>query len=215
MNAQGKVIKRISFDPEFQPVDLAPVVKARVMTAFEEAKRIIQKARTEAQRMRKQASQVLKQAEVEREQERLRGYENGRQQGLAELAERIFGVEQAREKVLNEAEPQVIRMVMDIAEKVISREIEKGAIVDVVKKAISQAVGRKIVVRIHPADAATVKEREKELMASLDQNQTVSVKEDEEIPAGGCIVESEMGTVDARLETQLAAIKKALGLESA
>ena len=114
--------------------------------------------------------------------------------------------------MLSEAEPQIIRMVMDIAEKVIGRQIEKGAIVDVVKNAISQAAGRKIVVRVHPADVPMIREREKDLFASLDQNQSVSVKEDEEIPPGGCIVETEMGTVDARLETQLNAIKKALGL---
>ena len=57
-----------------------------------------------------------------------------------------------------------------------------------------------------------LKEHEKDLLTVIDQTQSISVKEDEEIPAGGCIVETELGTVDARLETQLRAIKKALGL---
>jgi flagellar biosynthesis/type III secretory pathway protein FliH len=40
----------------------------------------------------------------------------------------------------------------------------------------------------------------------------MNIKEDEQIPPGGCVVETEMGAVDARLETQMTAIKKALGL---
>ncbi len=213
MKPQGKIIKRAVFDPTFQPLDISPVIKHRVVSAFEEAKGIVQKANRNAQKIRQQASQVLKDAQVQRERECQRGYEEGPEQGLGELTQKIMDAGRAEEKVLNEAEPQIIRMVMDISEKVIGREIEKGAIVDVVKKTITQAVGKKIVVRLNPADMVLVKGREKDLLTVLEQNQSVNVREDEAIPAGGCIVESEMGAVDARLDTQLAAIKKALGLE--
>ena len=210
MNA--KIIKSIKFDPEFQPVNVSPILKRRVVSAYEEAKEIIVLARAEAARIRTQARETSRRATTEKASERQRGFEEGYQEGLGRLTRKTLEVEQAYEKMLSEAEPQIIRMVMDIAEKVIGRQIEKGAIVDVVKNAISQAAGRKIVVRVHPADVPMIREREKDLFASLDQNQSVSVKEDEEIPPGGCIVETEMGTVDARLETQLNAIKKALGL---
>lgn len=207
-----KVIKRIRFDPEFQPVNVSPVIKQRVLSAYDEAKEIVARARQEAARIRSDAGETIQRAKTERESERQKGFDEGYQEGLGRLTERILDAEGTKEKILAEAEPQIIRMVMDIAEKVIGRQIEKGAVVDVVKKSIAQSVGRKIVVRIHPSDVPTVKEREKELMIGLEQNQSVSVKEDEEIPPGGCIVETEMGTVDARLETQIQAIKKALGL---
>lgn len=208
-----KIIKAIAFDPEFRPVVVGPILKNRVMTAFEEAKGIILTARSEATRLRAQAEATRQQAVVEKEAERERGFQQGLQAGLAELSEKILEAEFGREKILNEAEPQIIRMVMDIAEKVIGREVEKGAIVDIVKQAISQAVGRKVTVRINPQDVPAMKEREKDLMTALDGTQSVSIKEDETIPPGGCVVETEKGAVDARLETQLEAIKKALGLD--
>ncbi len=211
--ALSKIIKSIQFDPEFRPVNVGPILKNRVMTAFEAAKEIVARARQEASRLRKEARATREQAVVEKQAERERGYNQGLQEGLEQLSEKIMEAELSKEKALNDAEPQIIRMVMDIAEKVIGREVSEGAIVDVVKKAITQAVGRKIVVRIHPMDMPILKEREKDLARVLDQTQSVAIKEDEQIPPGGCVVETEMGAVDARLETQLAAIKKALGLE--
>jgi type III secretion protein L len=207
-----KIIKSVNFDPEFRPVNVGPVIKARILTAFEEAKSIVSQARKEASRLQGEVQATLKQAVAEKEAERERGYNQGLQEGLAQLSEKILETEFAREKILNDAEPQIIHMVMDIAEKVIGRAVEKGAVVDVVKKAVSQAVGRKITVRINPMDVPAMKEREKELFTVLDQTQSVNIKEDEQIPPGGCVVETEMGAVDARLETQMAAIKKALGL---
>jgi flagellar biosynthesis/type III secretory pathway protein FliH len=37
-------------------------------------------------------------------------------------------------------------------------------------------------------------------------------REDESIIPGGCIVETEVGTIDAQIDTQLKAIKKALNI---
>jgi type III secretion protein L len=38
----------------------------------------------------------------------------------------------------------------------------------------------------------------------------VDIVPDPKVASGGCIIESEVGTVDARLETQLRALEKAL-----
>lgn len=209
---KSKIIKRIDFDPEFIPITFSSVIEHEVIDGAAKAKEIIARVRREAQKIRKSAKDLVLQARVEKEEERKRGFEEGKEEGLAQLTEKIVEAERAHEKVLREAEPEIIRMVMEIAEKVIGREIKKGAVADIVKKAITQSVGRKIVVRVHPADMPVLKEKEAELMAALDQTQSIAVREDDTIAAGGCIIETELGTVDARLETQLKGIRKALGL---
>lgn len=205
------VIKRLKFDPEFDPVSL-PIIKHRVFTAMEQAKVILNEAREDAKRIRSHARDVLNQAQLEREQERQRGYEQGLEEGRSEFSERVIDAEMTKERIMEEAEPEVIRMVMDIAQKVIGRELEKGAVVDVVKKAIAESLGQKVVVRVHPADFEKLKNEQAALLEAAGATRTVSVREDEGVSAGGCIVETELGTVDARLETQIQAIRKALGL---
>jgi flagellar biosynthesis/type III secretory pathway protein FliH len=54
-------------------------------------------------------------------------------------------------------------------------------------------------VRVHPSDAAQLIELEAEVV------------EDPSITRGGCVVESELGEVDARLEVRLDALARAIG----
>lgn len=208
-----KVIKKIDFDPDFEPVLFSPVIQHDVLSGLEKASEIISRAKKEGVRLRKRSKDVLAQAVVEKEEERKRGFEEGYQEGLAQLTEKILQAEGAREKILKESEPQIIQMVMEIAEKVIAREVARGAVVDVVKSAVQQCVGERIVVKIHPSDFETLRSKEAEFSAVLRPSlKSLSWKEDEAVSPGGCVVESEAGTVDARLETQLKAIRKALGL---
>ena len=212
-----KIIRRIDFDPEFEPVSIgatgfSPVIEHEVLSGLEKSREIVARARKEAARLRKRGRDLLAQAVVEKEEERKLGFEEGVEQGQAELTGKIAQAAVAHERILREAEPEIVRMVMEIAEKVIGREMKKGAVVDVVKKALTQSVGQRIMVRIHPSDLEAVKERQGEILSLAGEGRAISVKEDEEVPAGGCIVETELGTVDARLETQLKAIRKALGL---
>lgn len=206
------IIKRIDFDPEFAPVDMPVIIEREIFDAMEKAPAIIERARKEASRIRKNAKETLAQAVVEKEEERKRGFEEGREEGLAQVTEKLTGVEMERERMMVEAEPQMVRMVMGIVEKIIGREVAAGAILDVVKQALTQSAGQKLVIRIHPSDLATVKANQPDILAAVGPLRSVAVREDESIPAGGCVVESEVGMVDARLETQLAAIRKALGL---
>ncbi len=207
------LIKKIDFDPDFEPlVGSSLLIQKQVLTGSEKEKVILRRAKDESAKIRKKAANILADAIREKEREKQRGYQEGREEALAELTEKILIADQAGEKALKDAEPQIIRMVMDIAEKVIGRKIKKGAVVDVVKKAIRESVGRKALVRINPADFPMIKEKEGKLLSGLGHTYSISIREDESIPQGGCIVETEMGAVDARLETQLGAIRKALGL---
>ncbi len=113
----SSIIKRIDFDPEFEPVSLFPVIKQDVLAVLDQAKEIIVRARKESARIRKKSRDVLEAAVVEKEEERKRGFEEGYQEGLAQLTSKILQVEQGKENFFREAEPQVIRMVMEIAEK--------------------------------------------------------------------------------------------------
>ncbi len=103
--------------------------------------------------------------------------------------------------MLEEAESSVAAIAVAAARKVVAEELSLRpehirAIVGAALERVRRA--SRVRVRVHPSDAA-------HLVLS-----DVPVVEDESIERGGCVVESELGDVDARLEVRLAAIERAL-----
>ncbi|MBI2083116.1 MAG: hypothetical protein HYT76_06060 [Deltaproteobacteria bacterium] len=198
------------FEPDLVDLSsLGAIIPGELIQAREEARNIIQRAREEAEIIRKRAERALIEAIEEKKLEKIRGFEEGRQEGFSGLTERIVQAEVERERILAGQETELIQMVMEIAKKIVVRELEKGAIIDIVRDALDKAVGDRVVVRVHPADK---KQLEKNLASLADSSRVLKIQEDSSIVSGGCLVETELGTVDARLETQWAAIRKALGL---
>ena len=58
------LIKRIDFDPEFEPVTLFPLIRKGVLRGLDQAKEIIAQAREEGARLKRQAAEVLEAAVV-------------------------------------------------------------------------------------------------------------------------------------------------------
>jgi type III secretion system HrpE/YscL family protein len=200
---------------EFSTSHLIPsrgVISKEAVGAREEAAKLISKAREEAKRILEQARKLKKNMAGRVEVERKRGYDKGYEEGLARVTEILASATAEREKMLMEAEPEVVNMVFQIAEKILGDAVEKGAIVAVVKQALSEAIGERITVRVHPDDLEMVRSAEPELKERLQNIKSLITVADESIEVGGCAVDTEVGTIDAQLSTQLAAIKKSLGL---
>jgi len=123
-------------------------------------------------------------------------------------------LETLKEKFYKEAEPEIIKLVIAIAEKVIGNIVEEKpeAIQDVVRQALERSLGDRITVRLNPQDYKTIIENQFEFKDVLDRTKRLHFKEDDTIAQGGCIVETEVGTIDAQIQTQMEAIRKALEL---
>lgn len=188
------------------------LLKKGVLESQSQGEKILGEAKVEALRIREKVQSILARAEQTYESEKKRGFEEGVQEGLAQMTETIVKAEAEREKMLSQSEEEIVTLVNAIVHKILGREIERGAIVDVARQAISQIVGQRITVRVHPSDLKFLRQREKELMNLLDRTQSLNFREDPLISEGGCVVDSELGTIDAQLPYQLSAIKKALGL---
>lgn len=209
----AKIIKgEASFVPDPSLLEVTrgrSVISRELLLASEEARDLIEKAREEATQIRLQAEAILEEAIREKEEERQRGYEEGREEALASLTERIASMEVEREKILSGQEKEIIGMVLEIVQKIVAREVKRGAVVDVVRQAIAQAVGERLVIRIHPEDRPRLAQAD--LLQLSGGNRVVTIREEETITPGGCVIETELGSVDARLETQWNAILRALG----
>lgn len=207
--------ERVSSDSRSSVVDVGDfrgVVDREVLDAKARAEQILAKADEAAKKIKQEAKEILDQVKAERDKAREQGLAEGHQEGLENSLEMLVRVKEMRAKLFQDNQSEMIKLVFAIAKKIIGREFTENdkAILNVIRLAINDAVGEKITVRLNPQDHEKIKKNEEELLSTLEDHLTVGFREDEQIPVGGCVVDTEIGTIDAQLETQLKAIKKAL-----
>jgi len=113
---------------------------------------------------------------------------------------------EAFEQRLAEIEEEMLSLIAAMAEKVIRRKLEADdeIVLAVVRETLEQAAGaNQITVRISPSDEPLVREAQQTLLAALGPVEELQIIADEQIFPGGCLVETERGKFDARIDTQL------------
>jgi type III secretion protein L len=182
------------------------VIKGDVYSATNKAREILQKAQTEAE-------EIIRRAIEQREKEKKDGYEEGYQEGLAQVTEILTKARIEHEQMLKNASKEMLDLSFKIAEKIIGKqiELEKGTILDIVAQALQTVrQSRQITIRVHPEDAKTLKSSKDALAEALGTGRIIDVMEDKKVEKGGCIIESEVGVVDAQLHKQMERLRKVL-----
>lgn len=181
------------------------LLKRSVIEANDEARQIIEKAE-------KYADELSRQVETEAEHLRESAYQQGKEKALFEMTQMLLDAREIRDKTISETEQDILCLAVKLAEKIIGREIEnnKSTVVEIVSNALRNAKRQdKLTVRVSQKDYSTVQEKFVELSQS-SRTSYVDIVPDPRVTLGGCIIESEVGTIDARLETQLRVLEKAL-----
>lgn len=181
------------------------VVKRAVVDARAEARRILADAEHDAEELRERA---------EREAKELRetAYQEGLESALAELSQILLEAHERRDAALSGAERDVLRLAVKLAEKIIGREIERddATLADIVSTALRHARQQEaLTVRVNPADLPRVLAHRDRLDPS-GRARFIDLVADPRVGHGGCVIEGESGTVDARLDTQLRVLERAL-----
>jgi flagellar assembly protein FliH len=155
---------------------------------------------------------------------RQEAYAQGRQDGLDEARER-FGraadalgrgleeVARLRESLLSGSSHDMLRLVMTVARQVVQTEISinQELVLKTIERALQAAVqadSHRILVA--PEDLALVKEKKPLFLASIHGLKNVTIEADPSVSPGGCRLESELGEVDATVESQLEEIRRTL-----
>lgn len=163
-------------------------------------------------------------AEAARLQAYNTGFEEGRAAGLA-AAEEAIGETVARLAAILEnvhenhatfyraAERQVVDLALQIAQKVVEREVENmpDLAVNVIRTALEEMDARTATrVRVNPNDEEILRRRWREVIPPGVSADRIELIGDERVAPGGGVIESTQGQVDAQLETKLAQLGNAL-----
>lgn len=162
-------------------------------------------------------SRAREEADAIRESALKEGYQAGLDQALADVSDFKNSLEQfmnAKQEVFEYIAPDILEISVDIAKKIIKKEIEQdpqvlfNTIVDVLKTLPKEE--SKVTLRVNPAEVNTVKQSAPELLNIAGLDAKIVVLSDEGISEGGCLVATTNGIVDATIETRIEVVSKAL-----
>lgn len=162
-------------------------------------------------------SRAREEADAIRESAVKEGYQAGMEQAseeLQQIRETFAAFMNAKQEVYERIAPDILEISVDIAQKIIKKEVSEDPqvlvnnIVDVLKSLSKDE--NKIALRVNPVQVDVVKQQVPEILTIAGLDARVSVLADEEVSEGGCLVTTSNGVVDATVETQLSVICEAL-----
>ena len=174
------------------------------------------------------ASPAAAENETESENEYRRGFEEGRVAAMQELqttyddeineirrlmTEFVRSMYDQLDEFKRKNKQFALRMAVAIAAKIVKHEVllHDHVVLAQIKDALHKILGvEKIKVLVHPQDEELVRGEKNSLLASADSVREIVIEPDEKIERGGCVIESMLGNVDARISTQLKNIHDAL-----
>lgn len=156
------------------------------------------------------------------------GYKLGYKEGLlsadSEIKERLNNISNLtrsilteKKEILKKAEFQIIDLSVELAKRILEADvsIDKSVIVKIAKKAISKVTeAERIKLRVNPADIEEVKNHFDEISSYGGGISHIGIISDPKVERGGCLIDSEAGSVDAQISVQLEEYQKALKEES-
>lgn len=123
---------------------------------------------------------------------------------LASFEQKIIDYEKTFDEI-------VIKVATKIAEKIVHREIENKTVIQkTLKEAVRKILGaNEILIKINPEDykGISLDGTHKDLEKNFSK---IRFEQDNNIDPGGCLIETEVGNVDARISSQLDEISRQL-----
>lgn len=207
--------------PQAPPPPPPPPIDQQILDeARRKAQQIVAEAQAEAKRL---IEEIRLHANMAGAEAKERGFEEGKEEGrtqgreeyarLMMLARDLYiQAIKERERLLATAETELARLAIKVAERIIGQEVRSAGevIMGVVRQALSGIKDREeVLIRVSPDDYHIVNEDRTALSRMVEGLKNFELVVDSKVEAGGCIIETNLGNVDARLSTQLAAVAAA------
>ena len=181
----------------------------------QEAQSVLEAAHAQAEEIRRQVREEATREARERVQALLGEVVAGQAAAFERARDELLQqVRAASEERMARLERELAGLVGQMTAKVVARKVEADdtVVLDVVRGTLSRAAGAsRVTVRVAAADDATVRRAQAELLSAVGGVEELTIVADDGIGRGGCVVVTERGHFDARIETQLEALDEEIG----
>lgn len=189
-------------------IQIAPQMKIIPAENFSQtlsAEEMVEHVKAEAKKYR---MEIIAACEQLKEQAQKEGFE----EGYKEWASQLASLEAEILKVRKELSHILAPVALKAAKKIVGRELKlsEETIVDIVSNVLkSVAQHKKISIYANPKDLIILDSHRSRLKEIFESLESLSLRPREDIEPGGCVIETEGGIIDAKLENQWKVLEKA------
>ncbi|MDR2488972.1 MAG: HrpE/YscL family type III secretion apparatus protein [Desulfovibrio sp.] len=178
----------------------ARLIKAAEWAAWSEADGIVASARREAEKLRREGETAFA-------AEKQRGYEEGLIEGRREHAEQIMDTVLKSIEYIEGLEKGISALVGDALRKILGTLPPEELIADVVRQSLALVRGqRQVILRVSPEDERALRAQLDDIAREYSSIGFLDLQADSRLARGSCSLQSDMGVIDASVETQIRAI---------
>ena len=187
---------------DFQLAPDTRVIKASEYAEFQDAEKIIEAAK-------QQAEQILQNANEVYEGQKKKGYEDGIQSARIDQADQMFKLVSRSIDYLAGLEGKLASILMSGIRRILGEFDGQEMVISLVKNALQHVRHEKsVTVRVPPTQFTAVQAKTAEILADYRGVGFLDVIADERLKTGDCIIESELGVIDASIDIQLKALEQ-------
>ena len=158
-----------------------------------------------------QAQQIIADAHKEYEAQKQQGFQDGLDEGRMEMTMKMVDSVAKSVDYFSELENQMVDLVAKAVKKIIGEMDSRERIVAVVRHALAVARNQaKVTIRACPAEVEILQEKLADIMRPYPAINFIDIVPDSRLAEGGCILETDIGVVDATVDVQLKAIEESL-----
>ncbi len=189
-------------------IHIAPgekIIPAKEFSTLQEAIEILNEAKDEAVKFKEQ---TLEECDVLKEEAKSQGFD----EGLKQLNEHILQLDETLKTIKEDLKKKILPLALKAAKKIVGEElkINPERITDIVIQALKPVLQHhRVKIYVNKEDLAHLEKDKQRIKSVLEQIESFSILERSDIKAGGCIIETESGIINAQLENQWRAIESA------
>ncbi|MDR1457770.1 MAG: HrpE/YscL family type III secretion apparatus protein [Puniceicoccales bacterium] len=208
LKQSGKILKAKSYANFTAGKSVLTTTKKKCDEIFQEANQksnqIIRDAETKA-------NEIIEQAKQTKKQEEERGYAEGFENGKQQISNEMMSFVSKSASSFSRLEGDVVEVVKSALRKIIGKIDKTELIVSVVRNSLQKIKTQKqATLKVAPGEAQVLRDKVQDLTKDTPVLEFLDICADTHLQPGSCILETELGVIDASIPVQLTAIENAL-----
>jgi type III secretion protein L len=181
------------------------IIRAEELSALQSASEVLDHIKLDAEQYRMQVAK-------ESEQSKENGFKEGYEDGFKQWGEHLVAFEKKLEELQKEMQQAIIPIALKAAKKIVGREIELSdeTIVDIVASNLKSVVQhKKIIIYVNKKELDILEKNKQRLREMFEHLESLSIRPREDVAPGGCVIETEIGIINAQMEHRWFVLERA------